>query len=110
MIKGCTIQLLVKKEIKKDPFNQPIYEERWIEIENVLIGQPETSDIVNELSINGKHLAYVLAIPKGDTNDWEDTKVKFFNHVFHTYGMVTQGIDENIPLSWNKKIKVELYE
>lgn len=53
-------------------------------------------------------LRYMLAIPKGDTHEWQDKRVDFFNMSFRTIGYPIQGIEENIPLDWNKKIKAEL--
>ena len=79
-------------------------------IENVLIGEPTSEDVVNELNLSGKHLAYTLAIPKGDTHEWEDRTVEFWGEKFRTIGKPTQGIEHLIPLSWNKKVKVESYE
>jgi hypothetical protein len=36
--------------------------------------------------------------------------VEFFGQRFRTIGFPTQGIEELIPLAWNKKVKVERYE
>ena len=109
MIKGITVTLFEKVEIGKDDFDMPIYEERPIEIENVLVGQPTTDDIVSNESLYGKKTTYVLAIPKGDKHIWEDRKISFFGETFKSFGHVTQGIEENIPLNWNKKVSVERY-
>jgi hypothetical protein len=79
-------------------------------VDNVLIGEPTSEDVIDALNLTGKHLAYTLAIPKGDTHTWTDRKVEFFGEVFHTIGEPTQGIEALIPLSWNKKVKVERYE
>jgi len=51
-----------------------------------------------------------LAIPKGDTNIWEDQEVRFFGERFRVFGKPLQGIDDLIPLEWNKKVTVERYE
>lgn len=110
MIKGITVTLFDKVEIGKDSFDIPIYEERPIEVENVLVGQPATDDIITNESLYGKKTTYILSIPKGDTHDWENKKVSFFGQTFKSFGHVIQGIDENIPLNWNKKINVERYE
>ena len=75
----------------------------------MLVGEPTSDQIVQDLNMYGKHLAYVLAIPKGDTHTWTDTEVEFFGQTFKTYGEPTQGIDALIPLSWNTKVKVERY-
>ena len=68
-----------------------------------------TEEIEQEKIISGKIVSYVLAIPKGDAHNWTDTQVQFFGQTFRTIGIPTQGIDENIPLKWNKKVRVEAY-
>ncbi|OUQ41417.1 hypothetical protein B5E65_12340 [Gemmiger sp. An120] len=109
MIRGITILLYEKRQTGTDAFHAPIYEETPIEVPNVLVGEPSAEDIVNEMQLYGKRIAYTLAIPKGDTHDWNDATVEFFGQKWRTYGGVTQGIEAMIPLSWNKKVKVERY-
>lgn len=109
MIKGITVILVEKKEIGKDPFNQPIYEETEVEVNNVLVSPSTTDDITTSTDLVGKKAVYTLGIPKGDTHEWENTKVKFFGQSWMTFGFTIQGIEENIPLSWNKKVMVERY-
>lgn len=109
MIKGTTVKLLVKTESGTDGFNRPTYTEDWIDVSNVLIGQPTTEEIESERIISGKIISYVLAIPKGDTHTWVDTQVEFFDQKFRTIGVPTQGIEANIPGPWNKKVRVEAY-
>jgi hypothetical protein len=109
MIKGITVQLLTLTYNGRDRFNRPIYTEKWVDVTNVLVGQPTTEEIEQEKIISGKIVSYILAIPKGDTHNWTDTQVQFFGQTFRTIGIPTQGIDENIPLKWNKKVRVEAY-
>lgn len=109
-MRGVTITLYDKVQTGVDAFNRPVYEDVATTVDNVLIGEPTAEDVINELNLTGKHLAYTLAIPKGDTHEWNDRKVEFFGEVFRTYGEPTQGIEHLIPLSWNKKVKVERYE
>ena len=109
-MRGVTIILYDKVQTGVDAFNRPVYEDVATTVDNVLIGEPTTEDVINELNLTGKHLAYTLAIPKGDMHEWNDRKVEFFGEVFRTYGEPTQGIEHLIPLSWNKKVKVERYE
>jgi hypothetical protein len=92
-----------------DPFGNPIYEETDIVVENVLVSPTSTDDIVNQLTLTGKKAVYTLAIPKGDTNDWEDKEVKFFGKRWRTFGFPIEGIEDLIPLDWNKKVMVERY-
>ncbi|MCR5731234.1 MAG: hypothetical protein K6G20_12890 [Ruminococcus sp.] len=68
-------------------------------VSNVLIGEP---------SADGK--CYTLGIPKGDSHIWSDRKVCFFGRTFRTIGLPEQGIEENIPLSWHKKVHVKMLD
>ena len=110
MLQGITITLYNRTQTGTDAFNRPIYEDVQTTVDNVLIGEPNTEDIVNEMNLSGKRLAYTLAIPKGDNHEWKDAVVEFFGERFRTFGAPTQGIEDMIPLQWNKKVKVERYE
>lgn len=110
MIKGIDVTLYERTQTGEDDFGAAVYSETPVTVHNVLVGEPETADLVNELQLYGKRLAYVLAIPKGDTHDWEGAAVTFFGQKFRAYGSVTQGMEAMIPLRWNKKVKVERYE
>lgn len=103
------VTLYERTQTGTDEFNRPVYSETPVVVENVLVGEPSTEDITNDLTMYGKHLAYTLAIPKGDTHDWTDVCVGFWGQMFRTYGRPTQGIEANIPLDWNAKVKVEQY-
>ena len=106
---GVSVTLKKRTRTGYDDFGAPVYTTTDVVVSNVLIGEPTTDQIVEDLNIYGKRLAYTLAIPKGDTNDWKDVDVVFFGETFRTYGEPTQGIESLIPLSWNKKVKVERY-
>lgn len=110
MIQGIDVILTEMSQNGSDPFGRPIYEETEVTVSNVLVAPASTEEVVNELNISGKHIVYTLAIPKGDTHNWEDTIVSFFGKKFKTVGIPTEGIEDLIPLRWNKKVKVELYE
>ena len=106
---GISITLYQKTQSGTDEFNRPTYTETEVTVDDVLVGEPSTEDIVSELQLSGKRLAYTLAIPKGDEHTWADSDVGFFGERFHVFGYPTQGIDHLIPGKWNKKVKVERY-
>lgn len=110
MIKGITVTLITKKEIGRDPFDNPIIEDVEIDVDNVLVSPTSSDDIVNTKDLTGRTAVYTLAIPKGDTNVWENQEVRFFGERWKVFGIPLQGIEELIPLDWNKKVMVERYE
>lgn len=111
-IQGISIQVMQKTITGYDWANQPIYSDEWVSVDNVLVGEPTTDDITQALDLFNKRIAYVMAIPKGDTHEWVNTKVRLpepFAGEYQTVGIPTAGIEENIPLQWNKKVKIEAY-
>lgn len=111
-MRGITIKLVKKEQIGTDQLNRPIYKDTEIDVDNVLVGEPSSDEIANAMSLYGKMAKYTLAIPKGDENIWTDTEVILpapFSGKFKTIGYPTAGIEENIPLLWNKKVTVEQY-
>lgn len=108
-IKGITVTLIGKQKTGEDPFGAPLTGDIEIPVENVLVSPVSSEDLINQHALTGKKAVYTLAIPKGDTHVWEDREVRFFGERWRVFGFVTQGIEENIPLDWNKKVMVERY-
>ncbi len=108
-INGITVTLYNKTQTGTDGFGDPIYTETAVDVSNVLVYPASTQEILETTNLYGKKAVYTLAIPKGDTNDWEDRRVSFFGEDWHTFGIPTKGIDANIPLDWNTKVTVERY-
>lgn len=72
--------------------------------QDCLVGEPAAA----QLPFSGRMIpAYTIAIPKGDTHIWTDQIVELFGQPFRTVGIVEQGIEENVPTRWHKKIHVE---
>ena len=112
LLKGITVNLIVKTSGGVDAFNRPIMTETTVSVDNVLVAPLSQTgeEIIDELSLNGKKVKYQLAIPKGDNNTWEDAEVEFFGVRWKTIGFSTIGIEELIPLDWNRKVLVERVE
>ena len=115
LLHGIPVVLYVRTQTGTNLFNEPIYEDEKVTVENVLVSPSESSaagagTVVDTLNLTGKQLFYILAIPKGDTHDWTDTYVEFFGKKFQTIGSPTEGIEDMIPLDWNRKVRVVRYE
>lgn len=112
-IHGSTVTLMTTIQTGTDSLNRPIYEPKPVEIDNVLIGEPSTEDISSAVNLSGQKVHYTLGIPKGDTHDWVGKDVILpapWSCKCRTVGVPTEGIEANVPLLWNRKVKLERYE
>lgn len=109
-IGGITITLYDQVLIGADDMNAPVYEEKPVQVGNVLYAPVEAQEVLDTTDLKGRKLVIQLAIPKGDSHKWEDRDIEIDGKRFHTIGPVSEGIDKLIPLDWNKKIKAESYE
>lgn len=109
VIKGITVNLYEPVQTGVDAFHAPVFEEVPVPVENVLVCPVSAEDVVSDVQMYGKRSEYELCIPKGDEHIWEDRKVEFFGQQWRTFGFPQRWIEENTPLDWNKKIRVERY-
>ena len=109
VIKGITVTLYTVTQTGTDAFNRPIITETPVQVENVLVSPLSGEEITDTLNLTGRRAVYQMAIPKGDAHDWENRRVSFFGESFRVIGKPTEGIEANIPLDWNKKVRVEAY-
>ena len=109
MIKGITVTLHERVMTGRDAFNAPVYEYQPVAVDNVLVAPVSTTEAQEMLDLTGKKVVYQLAIPKGDQHEWENQKVTFFGEDWRVVGFETEGIEDLIPLAWNKKVQVERY-
>lgn len=109
-IKGIPVVLVSKIKSGTDPFGAPIYADEEIIVDNVLVSPTSSDEVVNQQNLTGRTAVYTLAIPKGDTNTWENQEVRFFGKRWRVFGIPLEGIESMIPLDWNKKVTVERYE
>lgn len=105
-----TVILYDEVVIGQDPFGASIVEVTPIEVNNVLVSPVLSDDLPNQANMKSRKAIYTLAIPKGDTHTWENRIVEFFGRKWKVFNIEMEGIETLIPLSWNKKVKVERYE
>lgn len=106
-IVGIDVVLHQKTQNGSNNFNEPVYVETTETVHNVLVAPTTSDDVIDENSLVGKKEVYTLAIPKGDTHNWENQIIEFWGNTYKSFGYSTKGIEENIPLSWNRKVTVE---
>lgn len=109
-IKGIRVTLYEQTQTGTDAFNDPIYTETAINVDNVLVYPSTQTEILETVNLYGRKAVYTLGIPKGDTHDWENRRIDFFGQSWRSFGIPSQGIEDMIPLDWNMKVTVERYE
>lgn len=110
MIKGITVRLYSNVSAGTDPFDDPVTTETYEDIPDVLVYPASADAIVSDLQLYGKRSVYEVCIPKGDAHNWEDKVVGFFGKRFRVFTPEIEYINANVPLRWNKKVRVERLE
>lgn len=109
MLRGICINLYEVTQTGVDDFNHPLYAETEETVEDVLVMPMSETEILDTLNLTGKKAIYKLAIPKGDTHEWENRRVSFFGKSWRVIGKPVEGIEALLPLRWNRQIRVESY-
>ena len=110
-MKGITVTLYDRTSDSVDALNHPVYTETAVPVDNVLVAPMSDTEVLEVYNLTGRKAVYQMGIPKGDTHDWSAGKrVEFFGESWRIIGMPQEGIETLIPLSWNKKVRVERYE
>ena len=109
-IVGIDVVLHQKTQTGVNSFNEPTYTTEAVTVSNVLVAPTTSDDVIDENSLVGRKEVYTLAIPKGDTHEWENQIIEFWGKTWKSFGMPLEGIEQTIPLLWNKKVTVERYE
>lgn len=107
-IKGISVVLHVRTQNGTDALGNPTYSMESFSVSDVLVSPTTADDLIGSSRLEGTSELYTLAIPKGDTHVWLENTVTFFGKTFHCYAE-SEGIEDNIPLNWNKKVLVERY-
>lgn len=109
-IHGETVYLVDKTQTGTDPLGAPITADSMIQIDNVLVSPVSSADVIDDVTLTGKHVSYMLCIPKTDNHDWANKTVIIRGQKYRTIGEPYYYTEANIPLDWNGKVAVERYE
>ena len=114
-MRGITVTLTVRAKTGTDAFGAPVYAETTKTVDNVLVGEPSTDDITASTDLFGKRIDYMLGIPKGNTDTWQDTKVEWTDAYgrtikCETFGFPITGIEALVPTAWHMKVRCHRIE
>ena len=108
-LNGITVRLYNRVQVGLDEFNNPQVWYTSDDIDNVLVGQPSTSEIVESNDFYGKRLDLMLGIPKGDTHVWTNALVGINGQYYETFGLPMTGIQDLIPLAWGQNVRASKF-
>lgn len=109
LIRGTVVTLYERREVGRDPFGAPIYEEVPDIVRNVLVTPVTAEPAPDATNLTGMKTVYELSIPKGDAHQWEGGRVVIFGKFHRVVSPVKKFQEELLPLDWNKKVQVERY-
>lgn len=114
-MRGITVTLYTKTADSTDPFGAPVWTEKAVTVDNVLVGQPDTDDITSSTDLYGKRIDYMLGIPKGDSHDWTDKRVEWTDAYgrtvkCETFGFPLTGVEALVPGPWHMKVRCHRIE
>ncbi len=114
-MRGITVTLYTKTADSTNPFGAPVWTEKAVTVDNVLVGQPDTDDITSSTDLYGKRIDYMLGIPKGDAHDWTDKRVEWTDAYgrtvkCETFGFPVTGIEALVPTPWHMKVRCRRIE
>ena len=110
-INGITVVLYERTPNGTDEFNKMIYTETPVAVDDVLVAPVSSTEVLETFNLTGRKAVYQLGIPKEDEHDWmAGQKVRFFGADWRIITIPQEGIEEMIPLRWNRKVQVERYE
>lgn len=107
LIHGITVKLHVHGTGTTDGFGIAVPTDSTVNVNNVIVSPVSDTEALETVNLYGKRAVYTLSIPKGDTHDWENTEVEFFDEKWRTIGKPLEYIEDMVPLEWNKKVRVE---
>jgi hypothetical protein len=112
MIKGEPVTLYERTASGADALGVPVYETTPVTIDNVLIAPVAGEAVVGTNTMQGRHEACTLYVPKDDTHAWEGCEVEFWGKRWRVYGAPIRYPPRLLPASidWNLTVQVERYE
>ena len=109
-MRGITVKLYQETETGTNTFGEAVYEKTAVDVDNVLVAPATAQEMTDTVDLYGRQAVYTLAIPKGDTHEWENKTVEFFGEQWETFGIPLKGIDDLVPTPWNMKVTVARHE
>lgn len=105
LMRGVTVTLYERAPTAVlDAFGVPVSNETAVTVDNVLIAPLSEEELRGQTpnDESGYRVMCQLAIPKGDTHNWENCRVTALGHDWRIIGTAKEGVEALIPGAWHK--------
>lgn len=93
----------------KDSFNNPVYSEEILTIDDCLVAPPtEPYDRVESAALDRDVTLVRVHLPKLDTRDVSDSHFTYDGERFRVIGKPVKFMNENTPTRWNRYMRAEV--
>lgn len=92
----------------KDSFNNPVYSETTVTVNDCLVAPPqEPIDRVESAALDRDSTVVRVHLPKADESDVSDSTFVYDGQQFRMIGKPVKFMNENTPTRWNRYLRAE---
>ena len=104
--------LIFEKKVatgEKDAFNNPLFSETSITVNDCLVAPPqEPFDRVESAALDRNSTLVRVHLPKADERDVSDSTFIYDGQEFRVIGKPVKFMNENTPTRWNRYLRAEV--
>ncbi|MDY5151341.1 hypothetical protein R6G85_02415 [Actinotignum urinale] len=102
-MQGEQVEIITYAQVGEDDFKTPIYVEKSIVVENVLVAPAYTGDLTGGQRIEGDKTRLELHFPKTFTTNLRGATAKIRGSLYKIIGDPQPYIPANTPTCWGRK-------
>lgn len=102
-MQGEQVEIITRTQIGEDDFKTPIYAEKSIVVENVLVAPAYTDDLTGGQRSEGDKTRLELHFPKTFTTNLRGATAKIRGSLYKIEGDPQAYIPANTPTCWGRK-------
>lgn len=105
---GMTVSFVKRVQTGTDDFNNPVYSQETITIDDCLIAPPtEPIDRVESAALDRDVTVVRVHLPKADDRKVHDSEFEYDGETFRVIGKAVTFMNENTPTRWNRYMRAE---
>lgn len=107
-MRGMRLDFQKRVKTGVDGFNQPVYSEVTVSIEDCLVAPPtDPIDRVESAALDRNSTVVRIYLPKDDSSDVSKSSFEYDGETFQVIGRPVKFMEENTPTRWNRYARAE---